>query len=74
MVRASQWRWILNTYICISYSLAYLKYLNKYALTANVSAYVKYVNTFACRNYLRKIVPACQKPRSAVWSPAMAHI
>ena len=34
-------------HICISYSLAYLKHLNKYALTTNVSAYVKYVNTFA---------------------------
>src|SRR6266481_5105357 len=42
-------------YTCISYSLGYLKYLNKYALTANVSAYVKYVNTFACQNYLCKI-------------------
>ena len=38
------------------YPLAYLEYLNKYALTANVSAYVKYVNTYACQNYLRKIV------------------
>src|SRR6266481_5472710 len=43
-------------HICISYSLAYLKYLNKYVLTTNVSAYVKYVNTFACQNYLCKIV------------------
>ena len=54
-------------HICISYSLAYLKCLNKYALTTNVSTYVKYVNTFACQNYLHKIVwlcifiPACQK-------------
>jgi len=39
-----------------SYSLAYLKYLNKYVLTTNVSAYVKYDNTFACQNYLRKII------------------
>jgi hypothetical protein len=31
---------------CISYSLAYLKYLNKYPLTANVSTYVEYANTF----------------------------
>ena len=30
--------------LCISYSLAYLKHLNKYASIANVSAYVKYVN------------------------------
>ena len=47
-----------NTYvhICISYPLAYLKYLNKYALTTNVSMYVKYVNTFPCQNYLHKIV------------------
>jgi hypothetical protein len=43
----------------MSYPLAYLKYLNKYALTANVSAYVKYVNTYACQNYLRKIVVLC---------------
>jgi len=42
-----------------SYPLAYLKYLNKYALTTNVSAYVKYVNTFACQNYLCKIVALC---------------
>jgi hypothetical protein len=41
-----------NTYICVSYSLGYLKYLNKYALTTNVSKCVKYVNTFACQNYL----------------------
>jgi len=53
----------MHTYV----PLAYLKYLNKYALTANVSAYVKYANTFACQNYLRKIVvlyisnSACQK-------------
>ena len=33
-----------NVYICISYSLAYLKYL------------FKYVNTYACQNYLHKIV------------------
>jgi membrane associated rhomboid family serine protease len=46
----------MHTYICISYSLAYLKYLNKYVLIANVSTYVKYVNTFACQNYLPKIV------------------
>src|SRR5882762_10443486 len=50
-------------HLFISYSLAYLKYLNKYALTANVSiyhvAYVKYVNTFACQNYLHKIVVLC---------------
>ena len=52
----------IHTYV--SYSLAYLKYLNKYALTTNVSAYV---NTFVCQNYLCKIVllcifvPACQK-------------
>jgi len=44
---------------CISYSLAYLKYLNKYVLTTNVSTYVQYVNTFACRNYLCKIVLLC---------------
>jgi len=43
-------------HICISYSLAYLKYLNKYVLTADVSAYVKYANTFVCQNYLHKIV------------------
>ena len=43
-----------NTHICISYSLVYLKYLNKCVLTTNVSAYVKYVNTFACQNYLFK--------------------
>ena len=36
------------------YPLAYLKYLNKYALTGNVSTYVKYVNTFVCQNYLCK--------------------
>jgi len=47
----------------VSYSLAYLKYLNKYALTTKVSTYV---NTFVCQNYLCKIVllcifvPACQ--------------
>jgi len=46
----------IHTYVCISYSLAYLKYLNKCVLTKNVSAYVKYVNTFACWNYLCKIV------------------
>ena len=40
--------WIYNAHMCISYSLAYLKYLNKYVLTTNVSAYVKYVNTFVC--------------------------
>ena len=33
--------------ICISYPLAYLKYLNKYALTANVSAYVLTYFTYA---------------------------
>ena len=49
------------------YSLAYFKYLNKYALATNVSAYVEYVNTFACQNYLHKIdllcifIPTCQK-------------
>ena len=44
----------IHTYV--SYSLAYLKYLNKYALTTNVSAYV---NTFVCQNYLCKIVLLC---------------
>jgi len=32
----------MHTY-SISYSLAYLKYLNKYVLITNVSTYVKYV-------------------------------
>jgi hypothetical protein len=49
----------MHTYVSISYSSAYLKYLNKYVLTANLSAYVKYVNTFACQNYLHKIVLLC---------------
>jgi hypothetical protein len=49
----------MHTYICISYPLTYLKYLNKYALPANVSTYVKYANTFACQNHLRKIVMLC---------------
>jgi len=44
---------------CISYSLAYLKYLNKYALTTTIATYVKYVKTFACQNYLCKIVVLC---------------
>jgi hypothetical protein len=48
-----------GTLRCISYSSAYLKYLNKYVLTANLSAYVKYVNTFACQIYLHKIVLLC---------------
>jgi len=49
------------------YPLAYLKYLNKYALTGNVSTYVKYVNTFAGQNYLCRIIvlrisdSACQE-------------
>ena len=51
--------WIWYIHICISYPLAYLKYLNKYALTANVSTFVKYVNTFVCQNYSRKIVVLC---------------
>ena len=42
--------------ICTHYPLAYLKYLNKYVLTADVSACVKYANTFVCQNYLCKIV------------------
>jgi hypothetical protein len=41
--------------ICISYSLAYLKYLNKYVLAADVSACVKYADAFMCQNYFRKI-------------------
>ena len=49
----------MYTYVHISYPLAYLKYLNKYALTTNVSTYVKYVNTLVCQNYLRKIVVLC---------------
>ena len=48
--------WQINWNCSISYPLAYLKYLNKYALTTNGSTYVKYVNTFACQNYLHKIV------------------
>ena len=35
-------------------SVAYLKYLNKYALTTIVSANVKYVNTFVVNAYLFK--------------------
>jgi len=31
--------------------LAYLKYLNKYALTTNVSTYVKYVNSSDTQMY-----------------------
>jgi hypothetical protein len=50
---------LLDRKPCISYSSAYIKYLNKYALTTNVSAYVTYVNTFACQNYLCKIVVLC---------------
>src|ERR1700689_2579341 len=56
-----------NMHTYVSYPLAYLKYLNKYALTVNVSTYVTYANTFVCQNYLRKIVVlyisnfACQK-------------
>ena len=46
-------------YTYVSYSLGYLKYLNKYALTTNIFAYVKYVNTFVCQNYLHKIVVLC---------------
>ena len=45
-----------NMYIFVRYPLAYLKYLNKYVLTANVSTNVKYVNTYACQYYLHKIV------------------
>ena len=48
-----------NTHICVSYSLEYLKYLNKYALTTNISECVKYVDTFACHNYLHNIVVLC---------------
>ena len=48
-----------NTHICVSYSLGYLKYLNKYALTTNVPKCVKYVNKFACQNYLHNIVVLC---------------
>ena len=42
--------------MCISYSLAYLKYLNKYVLTTNVSAYVKYVNTLCVRAIYRNFI------------------
>ena len=49
-------RWIQYVHICISYPAAYLKYLDKYILSANVSAYVKIFNTYVCRNYSRKIV------------------
>ena len=41
--------------ICISYALAYLKYLNKYAFTPYVTTNEKYVNTYACATYLCKI-------------------
>jgi hypothetical protein len=47
---------IENVHICISYALAYLKYLNKYSFTAYVTANVKYVNPFVCMTYLHKIV------------------
>ena len=49
-------RWIQNVHICISYALAYWKYLNKYLFTAYVTANVKYANAFACMTYLHKIV------------------
>jgi hypothetical protein len=45
-----------KTHTCISYSLASLKYLNKYALTTNVSAYVKYVNTTGWVQYQDQLI------------------
>ena len=49
----------IKIHTCVSYSLGYLKYLNKYALTTNVSECVKYVNKFACQNDLHNIVVLC---------------
>ena len=62
-----------NTHICVSYSLEYLKYLNKYALTTNISECVIHLRkTFAFNAYLLKYFIAIFKTMTLRFETAQA--